>query len=191
MKLDRKEWREIIKANPKVFLFRHTQLTNVVSQLTKYGLKAKEVFEIIKVYPDLLLANRYSMLRKKLELFEQLKMNKDTIRNLIREYPFILLKSYNSFINKVFYFNKELKKDIEDIDIYPLIYCYSLKDDIKPRCEIMKKANKWLPFAEAFSITVDQLAEKLGVDKKDIISTEDKGLFERDLMFRYSKYITI
>lgn len=191
MKFDRKEWREIIQRNPKVFLFRHTQLTNVVSQLTKYGLKAKEVFEIIKVYPDLLLANRYSMLKKKLELFEQLKMNKDTIKNLIKEYPFILLKSYNSFINKVFYFNKEIKIEIEDLDIYPMIYCYSLKNDIKPRCELMKKANKSIPYSEAFSMTLDQLAEKLGVDKKDIAGAEDKGLFERDLMFRYSKYITI
>ena len=36
------------------------------------------ILDIIKQYPDLLLSNRYSMLRKKMDLFETLKMNKDT-----------------------------------------------------------------------------------------------------------------
>ena len=181
----------MIEQNPKVFLFKQTQLTNVVSLLTKQGLKSKEVFEFIKEYPDLLLANRYSLLKNKLELFEQLKMNRDTVKNLVLTYPFILLKSYNSFINKVFYFNKELRMDIEEIDIYPLIYAYNLNRDIKPRCELMKKYNKWLPFSEAFSMSVEDLAKKLGEENYQVQSDSGSPLYERDLLFRYSKYLTI
>ena len=191
LKFNRQEWRKVIEQNPKVFLFKHTQVTNVVVLLTQQGLKGQEVFEFIKEYPDLLLANRYSLLKNKLALFEQLKMNKDTQRNLIKSYPFILLKSYNSFINKVFYFNKELKMDIEEVDIYPLIYTFNLNRDIKPRCELMKKYNKWLPFSEAFSMSVEDLAKKLGEENVEVSKEDGSPLYERDLLFRYSKYLTI
>jgi hypothetical protein len=163
----------------------------VISLLNKKGIKPNETIKFIADYPDLLLANRYSMLRKKLDLFKELKMNNDTIKNLVRTYPFILLKSYNSFINKVFYFSKEHKKDVEDIEIYPLIYVFNLNKDIRPRCEMMKKTGKWIPLNEAFSMSVEDLAQKLGLDKKEIPSYEDSSLHERDLLFKYSKYITI
>lgn len=193
MKFDRKEWRALIEKDPRVYLFRHTQMTNVVSLLRYHGVSNKEAFEIIKQYPDFLLANRYDLLRKKFALFNQLKLNKSTIRNLIKLYPFIMLKSYNSFVNKVFYFHQELKMDIEDIDIYPLIYVYNLQKDIKPRCELMKKYNKWLPFNEAFSMSIEDLAEKLNVKAEDkaIKPSDASPLQERDLLFRYSKYHTI
>lgn len=158
--------------------------------MSQIGLKAKETFEFVKIYPDLLLANRYNILRKKLLLFGDLQMNKTTIRNLIKNYPFILLKSYNSFIDKVFYFSKELNMNIEEIDIYPLIYLYDLNRDIKPRCELMKKMNKWISFKEAFSMSVEDLAKKLGTGSPDNI-TDSAPLYERDLLFRYSKYFTI
>jgi hypothetical protein len=154
------------------------------------GIKTKETFELVKVYPDLLLANRYNILKKKLLLFQDLQMNKSTIKNLIKNYPFILLKSYNSFIDKVFYFSKELNMNIEEIDIYPLIYLYDLNRDIKPRCELMKKMKKCIPFKEAFSMSVEDLANKLGASNP--ASVGDSGpLYERDLLFRYSKYYTI
>ncbi len=191
MKFDRKVWRGIIERNPKVFLFKDTQITNVVSCLTSKGLSSKEILQFMNDYPDLLLANRYSMLKEKMLLFDALKMNKDTVKSLVRAYPFILLKSYNSFINKVFYFSKELKKDIEETDIYPLIYTFNLNKDIKPRCELMKKYDKWIPLNEAFSMSVEELAAKLEVDVKEITKEEDSPLNERDLLFKYSKYLTI
>lgn len=190
MKINRQDFREIIEKNCKVFLFRHTQVTNVVTLLTKQGLRTKEVFNILKEYPDLLLANRYDLLRQKLQLFAELRINQSSIKNLVLNYPFILLKSYNSFINKVFYFKKELKMDIETIDIYPLIYVYNLERDIKPRCELMKKYNNWLPFSEAFAMTVDELALKLGANQTEVTKVDDFN-YERDLLFRYSKYVTI
>jgi hypothetical protein len=187
---ERKEWREVIERNPNIFIFKHTQLKNVFSILSQLGIKAKETFEFVKIYPDLLIANRYNILKKKLLLFGDLQMNKSTIKNLIKSYPFILLKSYNSFIDKVFYFSKELNMNIEEIDIYPLIYLYDLNRDIKPRCEMMKQMKKWIPFKEAFSMSVEDLAKKLGAVNPT--SVGDSGpLYERDLLFRYSKYYTI
>jgi hypothetical protein len=165
-------------------------MKNVFALLSQMGLKSKDTFEFVKIYPDLLLANRYNILQKKLLLFGDLQMNKSTIKSLIKTYPFILLKSYNSFIDKVFYFSKELNMNIEEVDIYPLIFLYDLKRDIKPRCEIMKKMNKWIPFKEAFSISVEDLAIKLGAGSVEEIENS-APLYERDLLFRYSKYLTI
>jgi hypothetical protein len=190
-KLDKKEWFEVVKKNPKVFLFRHSQINNIMNNLSEYKIKPKETFEFIKQYPDLLLINRHNLLIKKLELFQTLGMNKATIRNLIKTYPFILLKSYNSFINKVLYFTYELDMRIEDIDIYPIILVYNLERDIKPRCNLMKKYNKWIPFKEAFSMTPEEFAKKINISPSEFIEGDPSPLFERDLMFRYSKYYTI
>jgi hypothetical protein len=80
---------------------------------------------------------------------------------------------------------------IENTDIYPIIYVFNLETDIKPRCEIMKKYNKWIPFKEAFSLPLDQFAEKMGVKKSEVDSlTSPSMLHERDIFFRYSKYLT-
>jgi hypothetical protein len=66
-----------------------------------------------------------------------------------------------------------------------------LNRDIRPRCELMKKHNKWLPMSEAFSMSVEELADKLGIDRKEIKVEPIGPLYERDLLFRYSKYITL
>ncbi len=220
MKFPQNEWLEVIKTNPRVFLFKYTQIKNIQKFLFKYNICNNELFKIIKEYPDLLIANRYDMLRRKLALFEDLKINSVTIGNLIKAYPFVLLKSYNSFINKVYYFHKELKMDIEKIDIYPLIYVYNLERDIKPRCGLMKEYNVWVKFSEAFSMSVDELEVRLreigdvdkdkdnnnnnnrnDVDKDNNRNDVDRDreekavpkavANERDLLFRYNKYHTI
>ncbi len=185
LKWDKKEFYDFIIQNPKVFLFKHTQIINVISLITQYKIKSSEVFEILKKYPDLLIANRYSMLEKKLELFDLLKLRKSTIRNLIKTYPFILLKSYNSFVNKVYYFKNDLGIHIEDIEIYPIIFVFNLNKDIKPRCELMKKYNKWIPFKEVFSLTPEEFINRIGAKKEDYVEYESGPLHERDIMFRY------
>jgi hypothetical protein len=155
------------------------------------NLTEEEIFGIIKICPDIMISNRYSILMKKLELFGKLNINKNTIKSLILKYPFILVKSYNSFIKKVFYFN-DLGLKIENIDIYPLIYLYNLATDIKPRCEVMKKYNKWIPLKEAFSISPADFQQRLGISAQEYEGyKEDSPLHERDLLFRYSKYLII
>jgi hypothetical protein len=187
---DKQEVKELIKRDPKFLIFKSTQFDNVIKHLNSLDIKPAQIFEMIKQYPDILLSNRYSILEKKLELFNDLNLNKATIRNLIKRYPFILLKSYNSFVKKVLYFN-DMGMKIESTDIYPLIYVFNLDTDIKPRCEIMKKYNKWIPFKEAFSLTADQFAEKMGVNKSEFDSYASPSLLhERDVFFRYSKYLT-
>jgi hypothetical protein len=118
-------------------------------------------------------------------------MSKMTVKNFIQRYPFILVKSYNSFIKKVVYFS-ELGFKIENIDIYPLIYAFNLATDIKPRCEVMKMQNKWIPFNEAFSISPTEFQSKLGVSSQEYENLKEASpLHERDLMFRYSKYLVL
>jgi hypothetical protein len=173
-------------------LFRYSQINNVVDLLRKYDLKYNEILQLIKDYPDLLISNRYSILKQKIDLFDQLNMEKSTVRNLIRNFPFIILKSYNSFIRKILYF-KNLQINITEMDIYPVIFVYNLNRDIKPRCELMKKHNKWIPFKEAFALSPDEFCKRLSVERKefDELYHDSSPLFERDLTFRYSKYLTI
>jgi hypothetical protein len=130
-------------------------------------------------------------LRKKFGLFTELGINKKTVKTLLLKYPFVLVKSYNSFIKKILYFN-QIGLKIENIDIYPLIYVFNLATDIKPRCEVMRKYNKWLPFKEAFSISPEEFQKRMGISNQEYEGfTEPSPLQERDLMFRYSKYLLI
>ena len=180
----------LIKRDPKFLIFRYTQVENIIKQLSAFDIKPSQTFELVKQYPDILISNRYSILEKKLELFTDLNLNKSTIKNLIKRYPFILLKSYNSFVRKILYFN-DLGMKIESIDIYPIIFLFNLETDIKPRCEIMKKYNKWIPFKEAFSLTPEQFAERMGVNNSEYDNNSSPSLLnERDIFFRYSKYLT-
>jgi hypothetical protein len=195
IKTDKKEWKKLILKNPKFLIFKHNHISNLFSLLSHKGIKASETFEFVKSYPDLMLANRHNVLLYKLSLFDKLQINKSTVKNLVKAYPFILLKSYNSFIDKVSYFSKELKLNIEEIDIYPIIYVYDLKRDIIPRCEMMKRANKWLPFKEAFSMSLEDLAKKLTISTEGLNSlntgSENSPVYEREMLFKYSKYHTI
>jgi hypothetical protein len=181
----------LIEKDSKCFLFKVEQFNNVIALLKDHDLTDEEVFNIIKSCPDILISDRYSILTKKFKLFADLNINKSTIKNLILKYPFILVKSYNSFIRKVVYFN-ELELKIENIDIYPLIYVFNLATDIKPRCEVMKKCNKWIPFKEAFSISPSEFQSRMGITATEYDSfVEPSPLHERDLMFRYSKYLIL
>lgn len=161
--------------------------------MKKYDIKSQEVFSMIKQYPELLIANRESLLEKKLKLLDELIPQKSTMRTLIRMYPFILLKSYNSFVKKVLYFNKELEKNILDLDIFPIIFVFNFNTEIKPRCELMRRLNIWMPFKEAFSLTPEEFTKKLNVDfaEYEKLKEDPSPLFERDLLFRYNKYIGI
>ena len=138
----------------------------------------------------MILSNRHSLLNKKLKLLDELVPQKSTVRTLIRMYPFILLKSYNSFVRKILYFNKELEKNILELEIFPIIFVFNFNKDIKPRCELMRKYNKWIPFKSAFSLTPEDFVQKIGVDLKEYESFKEDSspLYERDLLYRYNKY---
>ncbi len=180
----------MIQKDPKFLLFNSSQIHNILKYLNSYDIKPQYTLEIFKQYPDLLISNRYSLLEKKLELLNDLNMKKSTIRNLIKRYPFILLKSYNSFIKKILYFY-DLNIKIEETDIYPVIFVFDLETDIKPRCELMKFHNKWIPLKEAFSLSFEEFIERLGLTKDNYKKhSSESPLRERDVLFRYSKYLT-
>ncbi len=157
-----------------------------------YDIRAGETFDLIEKYPELLLSNRYSLLRKKLALLNELIPQKSTVRTLIKMYPFILLKSYNSFIKKILYFNKELEKNILDLDIFPIIFVFNFNRDIKPRCELMRKYNTWIPMKEAFGLNPEEFVKKIGGSIQEYNSfVESSPMYERDLLYRYNKYYGI
>lgn len=191
--LDKQEFKNFFEKDSKLFLFKSSHFKIIFSSLKKYDIKSQEVFSMIKQYPEMLIANRESLLEKKLKLLDELIPQKSTMRTLLRMYPFILLKSYNSFVKKVLYFNKELEKNIIDLDIFPIIFVFNFNTEIKPRCELMRRLNSWMPFKEAFSLTPEEFTKKLNVDLIEFerLKEDSSPLFERDLLFRYNKYIGI
>lgn len=191
--LKKEEFREFIEKDPKLFLFRSSHFKNIFIFLKKYDIKASETFNLLKKYPELVLANRYSLLVRKINLLNELIPQKSTIRTLIKMYPFILLKSYNSFVKKILYFNKELEKNILDLDIFPMIFVFNFHRDIKPRCELMRRYNNWIPLKEAFGLSAEEFTKKIGASQEEYNSfVEDSSpLYERDLLFRYNKFYGI
>lgn len=91
--LKKEEFRQFIENDSKLFLFRSSHFKNIFSYLKKYDIKAGETFNLIKKHPELILANRHSLLRKKLKLLDEIIIQKSTMRTLIKLYPFILLKA--------------------------------------------------------------------------------------------------
>jgi hypothetical protein len=191
--LKKEEFIEFIEKDPKLFLFRSSHFKNIFIFLKKFDIKASETFNILKVFPELVLANRHSLLIKKITLLNDLIPQKSTMRTLIKMYPFILLKSYNSFVRKILYFNKELEKNILDLDIFPIIFVFNFYRDIKPRCELMRKYNNWIPLKEAFALSTEEFTKKVGGSLEEYNSfVEDSSpLYERDLLYRYNKYYGI
>lgn len=191
--LNKEEFIEFFEKDSKLFLFRSTHFRIIFSALKKYDIKSKEVFQMIKEYPEMLIANRESLLEKKLKLLEELIPQKSTIRTLIRMYPFIILKSYNSFVKKILYFNKDLEKNILELDIFPIIFVFNFNTEIKPRCELMRRMNLWMPLKEAFSLSPEEFTKKLGVEiaEYEKLKEDPSPLYERDLLYRYNKYIGI
>ena len=191
--LKKEEFREFIEKDPKLFLFKSSHFKNIFMYLKTFDIKASETFNILKKYPELVLANRHSLLMKKISLLNELIPQKSTIRTLIKMYPFILLKSYNSFVRKILYFNKELEKNILELDIFPMIFMFNFQRDIKPRCELMRKYNNWIPLKEAFALSAEEFTKKLGasIDEYNLLVEDSSPLFERDLLYRYNKYYGI
>jgi len=190
--LKKEEFKIFIERDSKLFLFKSSHFKNIFSFLKMYDIRAGETFDLIEKYPELLLSNRYSLLRKKLALLNELIPQKSTVRTLIKMYPFILLKSYNSFIKKILYFNKELEKNILDLDIFPIIFVFNFNRDIKPRCELMRKYNTWIPMKEAFGLNPEEFVKKIGGSIQEYNSfVESSPMYERDLLYRYNKYYGI
>lgn len=191
--LKKEEFIQFIERDSKLFLFKSSHFKNIFSYLKKYDIKAGETFNIIKRHPELIFANRHSLLRKKLQLLDDLITQKSTMRSLIKLYPFLLLKSYNSFVKKILYFNKELEKNILDLDIFPIIFVFNFQQDIKPRCQLMRRYNKWIPFKEAFALPVEDFVNQVGgtIEEFNSLIENPSPLYERDLLYKYNKYYGI
>lgn len=191
--LKKEEFKEFIEKDSKLFLFKSSHFKNIFTFLKFYDIKAGETFNLMKKYPELILANRYSLLKKKLNLLNELIPQKSTLRTLIKMYPFMLLKSYNSFIKKILYFNKELEKNILELDIFPIIFVFNFHKDIKPRCELMRKYNNWIPLKEAFALNSEDFVKQIGgsIEEYNSFVEDSSPLYERDLLYRYNKFYGI
>lgn len=73
-------------------MLKPTQIHLLFNELTNIGLKYKDIMKILKAYPDILISNRQNLIKKKIDLFKELKMSNYMIKFFIKEYPFSLLK---------------------------------------------------------------------------------------------------
>ena len=67
MGLDKEEFINFFEKDSKLFLFKSSHFKIIFSSLRKYDIKSKEVFSMIKQYPEMIIANRESLLEKKLK----------------------------------------------------------------------------------------------------------------------------
>lgn len=127
-----------------------------------------------------------------MQLLEKLNLENSTIRNLIRNFPFLLLKSYNSYVRKLQYL-KSVNMDLSEIDIFPVIFCFNLNSEIKPRIELMRTKNKYLPLKLVFAMDKTDFVNAINAktEEYDKLVQDPAPHFERDLTFRYSKYLSI
>lgn len=96
-------------------------------------------------------------------------------------------------MKKILYFNKELEKNILDLEIFPIIFVFNFQKDIKPRCELMRRYNKWISFKEAFALPAEDFVNKVGgsIEEFNSLIENPSPLYERDLLYKYNKYYGI
>jgi hypothetical protein len=83
--------------------------------------------------------------------------------------------------------------NINEMEIFPVIFCYNLNTEIRPRIELMRSKNKFIPLKQAFSLDKKEFAKVINASEDDFnkLVRDPAPQYERDLTFRYSKYLSI
>lgn len=105
----------------------------------KLGIKPFTTLNIIRRCPDVVFCNRHKLLEKKIDLLLNMEMSKYVIRHLFKYYPFMITKSFNSYIKKYDFLKNDCKYKLkEDLEIYPLILIFDFETEIKPKLSLLK-----------------------------------------------------
>lgn len=202
---------EFIKTNPYMF-FTSTDNLEMMFKVfkEKLGVDSHLAFYLIVRCPDILYLNTHNLFEKKIDLLLKLDMDRFQVKHLIKHYPFMLVKSFSSYIKKYSFIKNDCGYKLNgDLDIYPLILIFDFNTEILPKLTILKKIedfqntvksgltrisdndqkNKYfnsrlISVSRAFSLTKEKFCEEVNINLEEydaLIGQEDNN--KSDLLF--------
>ncbi len=195
---------ELIEFNPMLLLISAEKMKMIfISLKEKIGIDYHLTLHLINQCPDILFLNKNGLLEKKLDLLLKLNMDRFTLKQLFKNFPFMLTKSFNSYIKKYEFIKEQgYKLDGED-DMYPLILLFDYCTEIKPKLTILKNiekqilelkasenlatfstskrefTGKLISVSKAFSMSKDDFCNEVGVDTTEYNMIVDKAKKEQ------------
>ena len=152
---------DFISQNPYILINSYVGFKKVFELLEKeLNINNIEVFSLMKQYPDLMIINKGGLFEKKLDLILKMEIDRVVLKSFIMEYPYVLLKSYNSYVKKYNLLKgkfKILTKKIEnldsidsneiskdsshfaELDLYPYILLFNYAKELKPKIYLLEK----------------------------------------------------
>lgn len=192
---------DLIKLNPLILLTTASKFKMIFETLKeKIGIDYYVIVDIISKCPDILFINKNGLLEKKIDFLLKLNASRFVWKQFFKAYPFMLTKSFNSYIKKYEYLKSLGYKLNGDFELYPLIYIFDFSKEIKPKLTIIKNIehkkrlqvekkritsfdsqenlseleNEVISISDAFSISKEEFCKKTGVsiEEYDKITNE-------------------
>lgn len=92
---------KLLFLRPELLFFSAEKFNDIFTCLKeKLGIDYYLTLYLISKCPDIILSNRNGLLEKKIDMLLQLDIDRYTLKQMIKHYPFALLKSFNSYIKK-------------------------------------------------------------------------------------------
>ena len=141
---------DFIKLNPYYLL---TSPSNFIEIFTIFKEKLRIdkhlALHIIKRCPDICFINKNKLLNEKIDLLMSMNIDNFTLKQLLKYYPFMLTKSFYSFIIKYEFLRNTCEYKLKgDLDIYPLVLIFDFHKEIKPKLTILKSIRDYHKQAE-------------------------------------------
>lgn len=167
---------QFIKNNPYYLLSSVSNFKESFEIMSsKLGFTNLQTLYLMTKTPDLCFINRNKLLSEKIDLLLKImKNNKYYVKNFIKAFPHMLLKSFNSYIKKYNYLSDQKvhgKNLTENESIYPLILIYNFEKEIKIKLDILSEIRQFQDYVKLKDkvtsfIKADQDAEKLVLNAK-------------------------
>lgn len=195
---------ELIELNPMLLLTSAEKMKMIfVSLKEKIGIDYPLTLDLIKACPDILFLNKNGLLEKKLDMLLKLNINRYTLKQLFKYFPFMLTRSFNSYIKKYEFIKEQGYKLDGEEDLYPMILLFDYSTEIKPKLTILKNiekkilelkasenlatfstlkkevTGKLISVSWAFSLSKEEFCNEVGVDVVEYNTIVDKANKEK------------
>ena len=133
---------DIIKSNPYYLLYSSNNFIELIKILEeRLQINSTLAFNLIQRYPDISFLNRNKLFNKKIDILFSVGLDKYCAKHFIKEYPFILTKSFASYAKKYNFLKNDCSLVLDVLDdkcfnLYPLILLFSFHE-IKAKMSIL------------------------------------------------------
>ena len=128
----------LVRLNPNILVTSGERLMLIFTTLKeKLGIDYYLTIHMITQCPDIMFLNKNGLLEKKVEILLKINIDRFTLKQLFKKYPFMLTKSFNSYLKKYDFLKGLGYKLNGDLNIYPLILLFDFNTEIKPKLTIL------------------------------------------------------